>query len=63
MQSSLSEQTRGPPHFYHSEETQEMASKVEGNANPKIVIVPNYKGNLLAARKKKKEILRAKHLP
>lgn len=40
-----------------------MASKVEGNANPKIVIVPNYKGNLIAARKKKKEILRAKHLP
>lgn len=40
-----------------------MASKVEGNDNPKNVLVPNCKGNLIAARKKKKEILKAKHLP
>lgn len=62
VQSSLSEQIRGPPHLYHSEETREMASKVEGNDNPNIFLVPNHKGNLIAARKKKKEILRAKHL-
>lgn len=39
-----------------------MASKVEGNDNPNIFLVPNHKGNLIATRKKKKEILRAKHL-
>lgn len=37
-----------------------MASKAEGNDNTKIVVVPNCKGNLIAARKK---ILKAKHLP
>lgn len=42
-----------------------MSSKVEGNDNPKIILVSNCKGNLIAARKKGgeggKEILKAKH--